>query len=134
MKGTAETVNVSSGVDGPHKEPEVTGSGVGGVVKGVVTTVKENYPHVPGNPTLSGTNAATKGKISTLMEHAEGDAVAISILTGDKDVEIFINNPGGPCPACKDAIPLILKNGVTLKVHYPDGNGGTKTDTFTGTR
>lgn len=125
VSGTTSTVPVSSGNAGPHTEqPVVT----------VVTTVKNNYPHVPGNPQQSATNATVKGNISTLMEHAEGDAVAVSILGGDKDVEIFINNPNGPCPACQAAIPLIVKNGVKVKVTYPNGNGGTTTDTFTGTR
>ena len=51
------------------------------------------------------------------------DAVAISILGGDVDVEITINNPNGSCTDCQAGAKSLLKNGVTLTVHYPGSAG-----------
>jgi hypothetical protein len=84
--------------------------------------VKANHPV---DATVSAAKKAVNKKvieaINGMKTHAEMDAVAISILGGDVDVEITINNPNGPCLNCQAGAKALLKNGVTLTVHHPGG-------------
>jgi hypothetical protein len=124
VDGTTETIPVTSGIGGPSTHP---------TIPPIITTVKGNHPHIPGNPTQSATNSATRACITQLFEHAEGDAVSVCILTG-KDVTIYINNPD-ICNCCRQAIPLLVPKGSTVTVIRP-GKGGAAdvSESFPGTR
>ncbi|WP_328874291.1 RHS repeat-associated core domain-containing protein [Streptomyces sp. NBC_00287] len=65
---------------------------------------------------------------------AEQKMAAVMIRDGVEKADIFINNPAGPCSqplGCHKVLPMILGE-RQLTVHWPDGMGGWKSNTYGG--
>ncbi|KQV11412.1 hypothetical protein ASE03_30440 [Kitasatospora sp. Root187] len=73
---------------------------------------------------------------SARASDAEQKFAATMIRDGINNADIAINNPAGPCTVmlgCDDVLSTILGD-RTLTVHWPDGSGGWKSQTYGGAR
>ncbi|MCX4749212.1 hypothetical protein OG455_27530 [Kitasatospora sp. NBC_01287] len=71
---------------------------------------------------------------SSRASDAEQKFAAIMLRDGIKKADIVINNPGGPCMqrlGCDNVLGAILGD-KELTVHWPDGNGGWKSQQYGG--
>ncbi|THV23554.1 DddA-like double-stranded DNA deaminase toxin [Glycomyces paridis] len=69
--------------------------------------------------------------------HAELKAALAMSDHRVKRADIVINNPGGPCEGrigCDGLLARYLQPGSVLTVHWPGGDGSTRSKRYTGTR
>jgi hypothetical protein len=84
---------------------------------------QDNFPGGPG----SGRTFATT--------HVEGHAAGVMQQLGITDADLYINRATGPCAQaaqCRYVLYKLVPEGAELRVHFPDGVGGTHVWKFQG--
>jgi RHS repeat-associated protein len=93
------------------------------LVSGRDSTVAKTLSNATGNEQLA------------IYDHVEAKAAAAMRQQNAKSGDLWINNPSGPCSGplgCGQQLPYMLPENAKLTVHYPDGNNGWKSKTYTG--